>query len=877
MPEDVYLNTESQRVKIDQHDGRYSYTFEKIQTPFSFQIEAAGFYSERYSVSLNNRPEINNLSIQLEYPKYLSKKNEILTNSGNLLIPEGTVVQWTLSTAFTDRATIIFTSDSLENAMQLVDNQSVIFKRAMRSSDSYVINLSNASGSNQDKIQYHIEIVKDLFPSITVNNLKDSVLYQRIMLGGIIGDDYGLTRLTLNYSIHNDELGTDRSGSISLDVSNLLQQSFYYNWSLDSLKLKADEKLEYYLEVWDNDGVNGRKSSRSARYIFNVPSTQDLIGEIKKSERQSEQHLQESRQKSNKLQEQIEDANQKLKGKQTLNWQDKKMLEDILREKERLQESIDQLKEENSLLNQKKELFTEQDERIKQKAEQIQKLMNELLDEETKKLFEELQRMLKENTDVNDMQKLMNKLNNNTQNLEKELERTLSLFKELQFDFKLDQSIKSLEEHIEQQKDLLDKTEKLENDKIQNEEERKHQSESLAKEQEELKNEVNETGKEIEELEKLGEELHNETGLDENENTDSIEQDQENSEEQLNENQPGKAKSPQKKSIEKMKQMAQKMQAAQSSMEMEMSEANLESLRQIVHGLVKLSYDEEQLLREFGELSQIDPRFNVIAQRQLKVKDDIKVIEDSLMALGSRDPFMGSVITKKVGELNNHLDNVVEANKERRRPQASSEMQATMASINDLALILDNHYEMMMQMMAKGGAGKPKKGSKKGPKLSEMQQQLNEKIKELKGSGKSGRQLSEELAEMAAEQERIRKALQEMEKKMKDGKLPGDLDGKMEQTETDLVNKQLTDQLIKRQQEILTRLLESEKSMREQDMEEERKGETAKDYQKEIPKAFEDYLRLKEKEVELLKTVPPKLYPYYKKEVGEYFKRMAKP
>ncbi len=81
---------------------------------------------------------------------------------------------------------------------------------------------------------------------------------------------------------------------------------------------------------------------------------------------------------------------------------------------------------------------------------------------------------------------------------------------------------------------------------------------------------------------------------------------------------------------------------------------------------------------------------------------------------------------------------------------------------------------------------------------------------------------------MAAEQERIRKALQEMQEKMKDGcNAGGDLPGKMEQTEMDLVNKQITDQMIRRQQDILTRLLETEKSMREQDMDEERKGETA--------------------------------------------------
>jgi hypothetical protein len=172
-----------------------------------------------------------------------------------------------------------------------------------------------------------------------------------------------------------------------------------------------------------------------------------------------------------------------------------------------------------------------------------------------------------------------------------------------------------------------------------------------------------------------------------------------------------------------------------------------------------------------------------------------------------------------------------------------------------------------------------KKSKQKGnkPSLSQLQQQLNNKIQELKNSGKSGRELSEELAEMAAEQERIRRAIEEMQEKMKEenGTAPGgELPSKMEQTEMDLVNKQLTDQLIKRQQEILTRLLDAEKSMREQDMDEERKGEAAKDYEKEIPKAFEDYLRLKEKEVELLKTIPPKLYPYYKQEVDEYFKRM---
>jgi len=308
---------------------------------------------------------------------------------------------------------------------------------------------------------------------------------------------------------------------------------------------------------------------------------------------------------------------------------------------------------------------------------------------------------------------------------------------------------------------------------------------------------------------------------------------------------------------------------------------NLESLRQIIHGLIKLSFDQENLMKEFVPIQQTDPKYVQLGQDQLKIQDDAKILEDSLLALAKRDAFMGSVVTREVGELNGHMEKAVEGIRERKKGNAGTEMQLSMTSINNLALMLNDHFDMMMQMMANAMPGMGKKGKQKGKSemnLGEMQQQLNQRIQQLKNGGKGGRELSEELAQMAAEQERIRRALQEMQEKLKKegGKVPGgDLPGKMEQTEMDLVNKQITEQTIRRQQDILTRLLETEKSLREQNMDDERKGETAKDYEKEIPRAFEEYLRLKEKEVELLRTVPPKLYPYYKKEVNDYFKRIG--
>jgi hypothetical protein len=101
-----------------------------------------------------------------------------------------------------------------------------------------------------------------------------------------------------------------------------------------------------------------------------------------------------------------------------------------------------------------------------------------------------------------------------------------------------------------------------------------------------------------------------------------------------------------------------------------------------------------------------------------------------------------------------------------------------------------------------------------------------------------------------------------------------DIMQKMEETELDLVNKQITQETIERQQDILTRLLKSEKAEREREQDNEREGETASDYEREIPKAFEEYIKTREKQIELLQTIPLRLNPYFKNEVNEYFRRL---
>jgi hypothetical protein len=93
----------------------------------------------------------------------------------------------------------------------------------------------------------------------------------------------------------------------------------------------------------------------------------------------------------------------------------------------------------------------------------------------------------------------------------------------------------------------------------------------------------------------------------------------------------------------------------------------------------------------------------------------------------------------------------------------------------------------------------------------------------------------------------------------------------MDKVETQLVNKQLSNEMLKRQQEILTRLLEAERAEREREMDNERRAEMARQTEKTLPPALEEYMKKREAEIESYRTASPVLRPYYKFLVEEYY------
>ena len=495
IPSSIFLIDGTRKAKVQKTgDKLFAYTYPNIKGNKSFFLEGAGYQSKQYLINTVRRPSMAKFDVHLTYPKYLKRPNDLLKNTGNLEIPEGTKAKWLFKTTNTDSIAIVFENGGHSKPVERINNQVYQFEKQFFTKDSYEIALINEFSKNSDRLNYNIDVVPDKYPSIQLNTYQDTTLYSYIDIGGNISDDYGVTDLKLFYSTNGEDYSALR---IPIDKQQV-NQSYYYHWKFDSLLLFNTNKLTYYVAVWDNDAINGRKSSKTGKFTFDIPNNNQIKEKINKSTLKTKNDLEETIEEAKELQNKLKETKERLKGKKELSWQDQQLIEDLMDKKKQLEQAIQDLQKQQEDINQKKDRFTEQDKSIQEKSKKLQELMNEMLDEETKKLYEELQKLLEEQRDVNQIQDLLNTINQKEDNLEKELERTLELFKRMKVEFELNETINNLKQQAEEQDKLSELSENKKSD-----------IDDAINKQESLNNKMEENVKDFEEINELNQELEN--------------------------------------------------------------------------------------------------------------------------------------------------------------------------------------------------------------------------------------------------------------------------------------------------------------------------------------------------------------------------------
>lgn len=878
----VLIGEKPFRMKAGTEAGTFEYRFKNVRKAVPFKLSADGFDSEGYVLNVLPTPSITHFTVDVAYPKYLNKKDERLSNIGNIQVPEGAYVGWNFSTQNAENLYIAFSDTN--TFLTAEDGLTFNYARKVVESDAYLVAATNTILGGKDTIQYQIDVIKDQYPKIQVEENTDSLNTSSIYFGGTISDDYGLTRLQFKYQITRAS-GEEESNVEQIDITRSTAQEFFFFKNFMSYNLQAGDKMSYYFEVWDNDGIHGSKSAKSVSKNIDAPTLEELKEERDQTAEEVKRKLEQSISEAAELQKELNELNKDLLQKDEIGWQEKKRIEDVLKKQKELEKNIEELKNERAQSQQKQEQFSEQNENILEKQRQLEKMFDELMSEEMKEMYRKLEEMLKEMNQEEIREELEN-MEMSNEELEKELDRTLEIFKRMEVEQQFEEAIEELEKLAEEQEQLAEDTKNGEKDQ-----------EELQKEQEEINEKFEEIKEKMEELEKKNEELERPNELpDTQESQESIDQEMDKASEQLEKNKNKKASESQQNASEQMQQMANQMAASMQSQQSQSMEEDMDALRALLENIIQLSFDQEDIMDGIKSIDKNDPKYVEMGQKQKKLEDDSQMVEDSLFALSKRIAALESIVNKEISLVNqNHAKAIADIG-ERQTGNALSRQQYVMTSYNNLALLLDEALQQMQMAMAnqmpgKGNCEKPG-GMGQNPsegKMSKAQEQMGKKLEQMmkqleKGQKEGGKKpgmgqgqgMSQEIAKMAAEQAAIRREIEKMAQQLNEqgkgeGKGLEDIAKEMEETEKDLVNQEIDIETLKRQQDIMTRLLKSEKAQREREYDDKRESNSPNSYEPSNPEKYLEYNKRKAREIELLRTVPPDLNPYYKDRVNEYF------
>jgi len=937
LPNEVFVEVEGFPYRMQKlGPDRFTYRFNNLQKDLGFRLVSDPVSSREYTLNVLQKPNILDLEVKLDYPAYTGRRDETLSNVGDLSAPVGTRVSWALEAAFTDTVWMLFSKKGQLEQTLRQGRERFTFQKQLFESDLYKLFISNARLPKADSITYSIAVTPDRYPVIEAEEFQDSVMTKVRFFAGQASDDYGLKNLTFQYQRTQADGQAEPLQTVELNKPAGKNAAFDYVFDLDELNLLPGEKVTYYFEVYDNDAINGSKAARTQLMQFSMPTLEEYRAQADENDQEIKKNLKDALRESQEIQEELKQARDQLLQEKELDWQSRKELEKLMERQQQLQQQLKEAQEDfrENLKNQ--EEFDPADKETQEKQKKLEELFEEAINEETLELMQKIQELLEE-LDKDEALQMMEEMEMNDQKMELELDRLLELYKKLELEQKMKQAGEQLEELAEEQEDLSEKTEQTDpnseeqegqqpeeqsenaqeentsedqqnseqNDEQQSSEEQQQENqtesnsqEQIQQEQQEINEEFQKIMEQMEQIQQKNEEMETPQNLgDQQEQMEQIQQNLEQIQQMLKQQQNQGASQQQKKTSQQMQQMAQQMQSAMQSGQMEQMSEDIDALRQLLENLVKLSFDQEDLIDDFSETNINTPRYVELIQEQFKLKDDFRLVEDSLQALAKRVFQIESFVTEKVGEIKSNLDNSIDELEERRLTPASEHQQRTMKNVNDLALMLSETLNQMQQQMASmmmsmqksqqpGQQSSQQPGREPRDRISEGQKKLNEEMRKAGEQMRRQREGGEggsakEFAEMARRQAELRKALEEKQKQLRqsgqgDPKIQEMID-KMDKVERDLVNKKLTNELLQRQQDILSRLLDFEKAERQQEFEEKRKSETANQIPPSRPQALEEYLRKREAELQQYKTVSPSLKPYYKALVEEYFKKLSEP
>ncbi|MDH4337994.1 MAG: DUF4175 family protein [Candidatus Krumholzibacteria bacterium] len=813
---------------------RYDYTFKDIRNTTSYYFQAGNYKSRTYTITVVHEPILTDVRVTLTPPAYTGEPVTTLTdNAGNVQALEGTQVKVEARSNNPLRAAWV-QFGATDRKPVAHEGRDLSFEFAALADGQYRVLLEDSLGfATRDPLTYTIEVFQDNPPSVDVlepGEDTDMPRTQQVDIGFVAADDYGVTRATL----HHRRTGADEFSRITVPLGeqkNRKELAVAYRWDLSGITLFPGNAVEYYVEVADNNVVTGPGVARSKIFHITMPTIAELYDNAREDESKRAEALESAIEDSKQLSEQLEKISREYLKTEKMEWSQKKELDRAIENQKSVQEKLSEVKEslDKTLQQLSDNEMTTQE--IGKKLEEIRELMDEINSAELQKYMEELRQAM-EKMSPQDVRQALENLELNTEEMLERLERTASLLKQLQKEQKMEEMVRKAQDLMEKQADLNEETGDASDQDGAKMNELSERQEELAKQAAEMQKSAEDLAGEMDdqqvskELQQMSEDMKSPEGPQEN---------MENAAQNLQQQQRQQAMQQQQEAMDKMVSLFKRAQQAQQSMQQNQNQQMAANFQKFARQTLDLSFRQEALaggLKE-GAVRESDPSsWDNFAEDQLSYLQATEKVADEVMKIGMMSMMVPPALMESLGEAINRMQSSMLFLEQNKPYMSTAHASNAVESLNKATI------EMLRSAQScssgQSGQGKPSAQQMLQSMIPRQQDIIKEtqSMMQMRIAEEALRQQRQaQLDRLAGEQRSLQEIAKQIQESMRGEQQPlGKLDRAIQDMEAvveSLKQGNLNDDLVSRQQRILSRMLDAERSVHTRDYEKERESMTA--------------------------------------------------
>jgi len=831
------INDEIKKINLNNINNNFNHNINNVKDDFEYwtKFEPYSFFSKWDSIGtepkkilIKERPKILKSNFIINPPEYTNKLKERYINTGSTQfeIFHGSDVQFSFETnKEIDLAWMLLNNDRYNlniNGKIISGNFVVDDKKNLK-----IFCLDKNSIPNLNPTQYTFLNIEDTPPTIIVNKPENDFIIDdsyTIYTNLNVNDNFKIEDLWIEYKIFTPGFPDDRiieKLSLSNNLNGLNEANIIFNWNIDNIGLLMGDELHFWFVAKDNNPSN-ESITKTEKFIGRFPSLEDLFSEIEDYENESENWIEDIKETISEISEITDEVELELLKKDDIGFENEKKLDEAFNKVENISEEIEQIQKNiDKILEQadKNNLF---DENLLEKFNEFQEMLQNIMTPEILDAMEKLKNAM-EKMDPESIAKALENFEFNMEEFENELDRFMDMFKMAEAEQALNELSKLMEDLIKQQENLIQEI----NDNPSKSNLLNSKSKNQEKRFEKLKDKINETIEQINEVsEKTSKEL---IELSDNstfkETSDLMKSTSENIKDKKN----NQALKDSEDSKNNLNEISEKIDDIKQSFIDESIDILKEEFSIVINNILTISNQQENLIHKSTGIRSNSPEIRNINKTQNDINRELNQLMEDLVELSNKTFFIDTSINRAFGKINSSMKNSISNFEQKKVSIGLKKQKEALNNINLATLLL---LEAIKNMNEQNSASGFEQFMEEMQNMSQQQQGLNQST--LKLSQMSMMQQQSLMGELLSQQQQLKEQLDELL-----DEFPGENNGTMEKIGDDMdeiiqdfKNRKISRETIERQQQILSRMLDNQKSLTQKDFSDKRKSKsgTQKEY-----------------------------------------------